>query len=100
MLVLDVKGDLPNLLLGLPSFDPALVTPWVEGLGGPGETRTDVERAAALAAERKRGLVVAGIDEATLADYASGRTFRLITPGSTAGAAASALVARAALALS
>ena len=28
VLVIDVKGDLPNLLLAFPSFDPALVRPW------------------------------------------------------------------------
>ncbi len=85
VLVLDVKGDLPNLLLGLPSFDPALVLPWVEGLGGPGDTRTDVERAAALAAERERGLREAEFSEAQLAAYASGTRFRLLTPGSSTG---------------
>src|SRR6186713_2533643 len=29
-LVIDVKGDLPNLLLGFPDFDPARLEPWVE----------------------------------------------------------------------
>src|SRR5512147_2917563 len=29
-IVVDVKGDLPNLLLSFPSFDPAPYLPWVE----------------------------------------------------------------------
>ena len=29
-LVIDVKGDLPNLLLAFPSFDPGTLEPWVE----------------------------------------------------------------------
>src|SRR4051794_33052277 len=29
-LVIDVKGDLPNLLLSFPNFDPAVLEPWIE----------------------------------------------------------------------
>src|SRR5512140_2813050 len=29
-IIIDVKGDLPNLLLTFPSFDPGLLEPWVE----------------------------------------------------------------------
>lgn len=29
-IVIDVKGDLPNLLLAFPSFDPVLLEPWLE----------------------------------------------------------------------
>jgi hypothetical protein len=35
VLVIDVKSDLPNLLLSFPSFDPALLAPWIEGAGSP-----------------------------------------------------------------
>jgi hypothetical protein len=34
VLMIDVKGDLPNLLLAFPGFASALVEPWVEP--GPG----------------------------------------------------------------
>src|SRR5689334_12275952 len=30
VLVIDVKGDLPNLLLAVPSFAPEALAPWVE----------------------------------------------------------------------
>src|SRR3954447_9492902 len=29
-IVIDVKGDLPNLLLALPTFDPAALEPWLD----------------------------------------------------------------------
>jgi len=32
-IIIDVKGDLPNLLLTFPSFDPGLLAPWVEAGG-------------------------------------------------------------------
>lgn len=30
VLIVDVKGDLPNLALAFPSFDAACMTPWLE----------------------------------------------------------------------
>jgi hypothetical protein len=55
VLMIDVKGDLPNLLLAFPSFDPALVLPWVEGAMAPGDQRSPgslAQETAALRAER------------------------------------------------
>ena len=37
-LVIDVKGDLPNLLLAFPTFDPGVVRPWVEVAAGQKES--------------------------------------------------------------
>jgi Helicase HerA, central domain len=31
VLMIDVKGDLPNLLLSFPDFEPHHLVPWVEG---------------------------------------------------------------------
>jgi DNA helicase HerA-like ATPase len=31
VLMIDVKGDLPNLLLSFPSYQPELFEPWAEG---------------------------------------------------------------------
>ena len=31
VLMIDVKGDLPNLLLAFPTFSPAAFEPWLEG---------------------------------------------------------------------
>jgi DNA helicase HerA-like ATPase len=35
VLVIDVKGDLPNLLLAFPDFDSERLMPWVEGCAVP-----------------------------------------------------------------
>src|SRR5262245_38238516 len=66
VLVIDVKGDLPNLMLAFPSLDPQLLLPWVEGVGSPSDTRTPLERATALAEERARGLKSWSIGDAEL----------------------------------
>lgn len=34
VLVIDVKGDLPSLLLAVPSFEPGPLAPWVEAAKG------------------------------------------------------------------
>ena len=34
VLIIDVKGDMPNLLLAFPTFAPAELLPWV-GAGAP-----------------------------------------------------------------
>src|SRR5262245_6379139 len=54
VIMIDVKSDLPNLLLALPTFAPAALEPWVEP--GPGDSRSRSDLAAALAGERKQAL--------------------------------------------
>jgi hypothetical protein len=49
-MVIDVKGDLPNLLLAFPSFDPAALEPWVE----PAEDSASSEQRTAAAQEARR----------------------------------------------
>ncbi len=83
VLVIDVKGDLPNLLLKLPSFDPVALAPWVEAAPQSAETAGDV--AARFAAERRAGLATFGLGEAELSDYARRSAIRVITPGADAG---------------
>ena len=82
-LMIDVKGDLPNLLLAFPSFASQLVEPWVEP--GPADTRSPAELAVALAAERERGLTAWGIGERELRTFAETTHVQVITPGSSAG---------------
>jgi len=84
-LVIDIKGDLTNLLLSFPSFDAALIEPWVETMVSPLDQRTPRQVAAQLAEARQRGLSAWGIDAAQLAAYASTTAVRVITPGSSAG---------------
>jgi hypothetical protein len=84
-LVIDVKGDLPNLLLGFPDFDPRRLLPWAEGSAAPNDNRSPEEVAQALSEQRKAGLGAWGIGESELLAYASGTEVRVITPGSSAG---------------
>jgi hypothetical protein len=82
-LIIDVKGDLPNLTLAFPDFAPSRLLPWVET--SPTDTRPRDEVAYVLAEERRRSLTAWGIDEVTVAGYAQNTHFRVITPGASAG---------------
>src|SRR5205085_1115718 len=39
VLALDVKGDMPNLLLAFPSFTPRRIKPWALAMAEPNDTR-------------------------------------------------------------
>ena len=83
VLVVDVKGDLPNLMLAFPSFDAAAIEPWVEP--GPNDQESPREIATRLASEREHGLASYGIGQPELSTYAASSLVRIITPGSDAG---------------
>jgi hypothetical protein len=86
-IVIDVKGDLPNLLLALPSFEPALLEPWLE-LERPREEMGAEElaaRAASFAEKRRGALAEWGIGETELAAYTRSVAVRVLTPGGSAG---------------
>jgi hypothetical protein len=85
VLVVDVKGDLTNLLLAFPSFDAQAIEPWTSTLLSPADTRTTSELAVHLADQRRKGLEGWGISEAMLAAYARSIAVRVISPGSSAG---------------
>jgi helicase HerA-like protein len=84
VIMIDVKGDLPNLLLAFQDFEASAFTPWLEGHGHPDEVPA-AELAAQLARERQRELGVWGITEDDLGAFARGTALRVLTPGSTAG---------------
>jgi hypothetical protein len=56
VLMIDVKGDLPNLLLRFPSLSVDALLPWVDN-APPSDTRTPLERAQALAESHRQGLL-------------------------------------------
>lgn len=85
VLAIDVKGDLPNLLLAVPSFEAAPLAAWATAMNSPNDARSPLETAEALADERRVGLTAWGIGEAELAKYAATTEVRVLTPGSTAG---------------
>jgi hypothetical protein len=85
VLVIDVKGDLPNLLLAFPTFAPEAFVPWAASTASPDELRSPEEIAADLAMVRQQSLGAWGIGEPELAAFHAGTEIRVITPGSTAG---------------
>jgi hypothetical protein len=85
VLVIDVKGDLPNLLLNFPDFSPESLLPWVEGAASPSELRPPEEIAKELASTRQQGLAAWDIDESVLRQFRSKTALRVVTPGATAG---------------
>jgi DNA helicase HerA-like ATPase len=85
VLMFDVKGDLPNLLLNFPSFSADSLLPWVEGHAAPNDPRSLEEIARALAEERREGLSSWGIHEADLQVFRETTELRVITPGGSAG---------------
>jgi hypothetical protein len=85
VLVIDVKGDLPNLRLAFPSFDPAAMAPWVEAAAGDEDGIADPPEVLAAVEQRKKGLTDWKITEADLAAHAASTLVRVVTPGSDAG---------------
>jgi hypothetical protein len=85
VLVIDVKGDLPNLTLAFPSFDAAVLAPWVEPGAGDDDGVADEPVVREAVAQRAAELTKWSISEADLADYTSRTHVRVLTPGSDAG---------------
>ncbi len=85
VLMLDVKGDLPNLLLAFPTFDPAAFVPWVDPEPDGRDGRTLEAEAIRLANERRAALTAEGLDERDLHALHDQVAIRVITPGSHAG---------------
>ncbi|NUP10736.1 MAG: ATP-binding protein [Polyangiaceae bacterium] len=83
VLVIDVKGDIPNLLLAFSSFDPKVIAPWVEA--SPNDPNGDLATATRLAEDRRKGLAANGIGEVELVDFVKRTHVRVITPGADAG---------------
>jgi predicted nuclease of restriction endonuclease-like (RecB) superfamily len=85
VLIFDVKGDLPNLLLSFPDFSADQLLPWVAASMTPDETRPADEVARVLAQERREGLAGWKIEEADLQAFNEKTELRVITPGGSAG---------------
>lgn len=75
--MIDIKGDLPNLLLSFPTFDAAAVEPWIDGTVRPGDARSRERIAHDLALERKTALESWGIGEGELRQHHDGHCVRL-----------------------
>jgi len=84
-LVVDVKGDLANLRLAVPSLAPEALAPWVEAAAGDEDGVADPPVVAEAARLRAEGLRGWGIDEAALREFDQRAVVRIVTPGSDAG---------------
>lgn len=80
-IVIDVKGDLPNLLLSFPSLDPEILGPWL----ARGEHPPSPEELTIALDRRRAALAAASIGEPGLGEFVRGTAMRVITPGSSAG---------------
>lgn len=85
VLAVDVKGDLPNLRLALPSLSPEALAPWVEADAGDEDGIADPPLVARVAQKRAECLAGWGIDEAQLKAFDDSVHVRIVTPGSDAG---------------
>jgi hypothetical protein len=85
VLMIDVKGDLPNLLLRFPKLTPEVLAPWLEAHADPGDPRTPHERARAHVEVHRQGLQGSDVSESAVERYAAQSEIRVITPGSSAG---------------
>src|SRR6266511_1268115 len=78
VLVIDVKGDLPNLLLTFPTFASSELVPWADASAPATDARSPEAIADELANERQKALSAWGIGEADLLAFAASTRVRII----------------------
>jgi len=84
VIMIDVKGDLPNLLLAFPTLEPREFGGWIEAHGPPDAPPPD-DLAEQLANERLGQLKAWNLGLDDLRRFRNGTDIRVLTPGSTAG---------------
>src|SRR5688572_19295002 len=84
VIMIDVKGDLPNLFLSLPSFAPEHFKPWLDYVRDAEEGHEAAE-CNRLAGERARQLGAWQIAEKDLQLFREKTELRLLTPGYSSG---------------
>ncbi len=81
LLVIDLKGDMVNLLLQFPDLAPGDFEPWL-----PPEGNTDrKEQAAAVASRWRAGLEASGLGREDMRRVRDGVRWQLVTPGQASG---------------
>ena len=90
-IVIDPKGDMGDLLLAFPDFDPKKFEPWVDKAEAE-RKGMDVPTFAQKTAETwKKGIESWGQDSERVRRYKEGADFTIYTPGSSAGISLSVL---------
>jgi len=90
-IVVDPKGDLPNLLLTFPELRPEDFRPWVNEQDAARRGQTPDEFASQQAELWRKGLAEWGQDGERIARLKAAADFAIYTPGSTAGRPVSVL---------
>ncbi|WP_437555074.1 helicase HerA-like domain-containing protein [Sorangium sp. So ce367] len=85
VLMVDVKGDLPNLLFTFPELSAAEFEPWIDPSAAARDGRSTTDVAEGLAARWRDGLASSGLEPADVAALRARMAPRLLTPGTTAG---------------
>ena len=83
VLVVDIKGDLPNLALTF--TDPAELAPFVDEAAARRRGTTPEQEAKVLAEKRREGLAASGLGEADVRKLREAMHVRVLTPGTQAG---------------
>ncbi len=84
-IIVDPKGDLPNLLLTFPDLEPKDFQPWVNEEDAQKKGLSIEEYAAQQASLWKKGLADWGQDSLRIKRLRDAADFTIYTPGSTAG---------------
>ena len=84
-IIIDPKGDLTNLLLHFPEFNPSDFQPWLDPEAARREGKTIEQLAADTAATWKTGLAGYGIGYDEMMALKNSAQFSIFTPGSTSG---------------
>ena len=84
-IIVDPKGDLPNLLLTFPQLREQDFLPWINEEDAQRKGVTSAEYAAAQASLWKNGLLEWGQDGERIQKLKNSAEFSIYTPGSTAG---------------
>ncbi|WP_441285983.1 helicase HerA-like domain-containing protein [Sorangium sp. KYC3313] len=85
VLMVDVKGDLPNLLFTFPELSAAEFEPWIDPSAAARDGRSTADVAEGLAARWRDGLASSGLGPGDVAALRARMAPRLLTPGTTAG---------------
>jgi hypothetical protein len=83
VLAVDIKGDLPNLLLSFPRTEASDLKPFLESCAGEDQPIDQV--AEEIAQQRKQLFDSWGISSSDLSDFCSNTAVRVITPGGSSG---------------
>jgi hypothetical protein len=85
VVVIDVKGDLPNLLLNFPALAPEEFAPWVDAEAAARAGRSVADVALGLSKQWTEGLAGFGLGAGDVAGLRAAMAPRILTPGTTAG---------------